>query len=236
MISQIIEQWKSDTENIYKNKDLIKFIKPLLEYVYKKDVETKENIYDFISSRMNFTTDFSSELIMKYMKKTFNEKNEIKLKKKFKLVKELGSDRREKLVENLKHHIKKINEIENREKQLVTQKQSLEECQETIKKRDLEISRLKKTIETISMKSNFNEKIIKESNEKVNKLTDENYKLLHEQNEEMKYSREKDRIISQKDRTILEKDRTILEKDKIISQKEVKIKDLNKQLNHLKEQ
>ena len=235
MISQIIEQWKDDTDNIYKNKDLIKFIKPLLEYVYKKDDETKENIYDFISSRMNFTTDSSSKLIMKYMKRIYNEKNEVNLKKKFKLVKELGHGRNE-LIENLKHHIKKINEIENREKQLVTQKESLEECKETIKKRDLEISRLKKIIETISMKSNFNEKIMKESNEKINKLTDENYKLLQEQNEEMKYSREKDRIISQKDRTILEKDRTISEKDKIILQKEVKIKDLNKQLNRVKEQ
>ena len=172
---------------------------------------------------------------MKYMKRIYNEKNEVNLKKKFKLVKELGHGRNE-LIENLKHYIKKINEIENREKQIVTQKQSLEVCEETIKKRDLEISKLKKTIENLSNKSNYDEKIRKESNEKTTKLTNENYKLLQEQNEEIKCSREKDRIISQKDKTILEKDRTILEKDKIISQKEEKIKDLKKQLNHLKEQ
>lgn len=239
MIEQIIEHWKNDIGNIYKNKDLIKFIKPLLEYVLENDDETRENIYDFISSRMNFTTDCSSKLIMKYMKRIYNEKNEVNLKKKFKLVKELGHGRNE-LIENLKHYIKKINEIENREKQIVTQKQSLEVCEETIKKRDLEISKLKKTLEMVSNKSNYYEKIIKESNEKNRKLTDVNYKLLQEQIEEIKNSREKDRekdrIISQKDKTISEKDRTISEKDKIISQKESKIKDLNIQLNHLKEQ
>ena len=82
MISQIIEQWKGDTENIYKNKDLIKFIKPLLEYVLEKNDEKQQIIYEFISSRKNFTNDRPSTIIINYMEKTFNEKNEIILKKK----------------------------------------------------------------------------------------------------------------------------------------------------------
>jgi len=215
MISQIIEQWKSDSDNIYKNKDLIKFIKPLLEYVLEKNDEKQQIIYEFISSRKNFTNDRPSTIIINYMKKIFNEKNEIILKKKFKLVKELGSDRRENLVENLKHHVKKINEIKNRDKQIVTQKVTVKELEETVRKQKTEIAKL--TLENININKRHQElsKEKKELEYKYNESIEDNY-------ENMK------KLLTEKEKSS--------EKDLCIKDLSSQIKILNIQLNHLKEQ
>ena len=196
MIEQIIEQWKNDTDNIYKNKDLIKFIKPLLEYVLDKNDEKQQIIYDFISFRKNFTNDRPSTIIINYMKKIFNEKNEIILKKKFKLVKELGSDRRENLVENLKHHVKKINEIKNRDKQIVTQKITVKELEETVRKQKTEIAKL--TLENININKRYEElsKDKKELEYKCNASIEENYENIKKLLTEKEKSSEKDLCIN----------------------------------------
>ena len=196
MIEQIIEQWKNDTGNIYKDKDLIKFIKPLLEYVLDKNDEKQQIIYDFISFRKNFTNDRPSTIIINYMKKIFNEKNEIILKKKFKLVKELGSDRRENLVENLKHHVKKINEIKNRDKQIVTQKITVKELEETVRKQKTEIAKL--TLENININKRYEElsKDKKELEYKCNASIEENYENIKKLLTEKEKSSEKDLCIN----------------------------------------
>lgn len=215
MIEQIIEQWKTDTDNIYKNKDLIKFIKPLLEYVFKKKDEKQQIIYEFISSRKNFTNDRPSTIIINYMKKIFNENNEIILKKKFKLVKELGSDRRENLVENLKHHVKKINEIQNRDKQIVTQKTTVKQLKETLDKQNTEIAKL--TLENDIINKRYEElsKDKKELEYKYNESIEKNYENIQ-------------KLLTEKEKTS--------EKDSYINDLSSQIKILKIQLNHLKEQ
>lgn len=214
-ITQIIEQWKSDTENIYKNKDLIKFIKPLLEHVIDKNDETKQIIYEFISSRMNFTTDFSSKLIMKYMKRIYNEKNEVNLKKKFKLVKELGSDGRKNLVKNLKYEVKRVNEIKDKDKQIVKQKTTVKELAETVDKQNKEISKLTQKNDIINKR---NEELVKDKKELENKYNES----IKENYENMK------NLVKEKDKCS--------EKDSYIKKLMNQINVLNIQLNHLKEQ
>ena len=130
------------------------------------------------------------------MKKIFNEKNEIILKKKFKLVKELGSDRRENLVENLKHHVKKINEIKNRDKQIVTQKITVKELEETVRKQKTEIAKL--TLENININKRYEElsKDKKELEYKCNASIEENYENIKKLLTEKEKSSEKDLCIN----------------------------------------
>ena len=130
------------------------------------------------------------------MKKIFNEKNEIILKKKFKLVKELGSDRRENLVENLKHHVKKINEIKNRDKQIVTQKTTVKQLKETLDKQNTEIAKL--TIENININKRYEElsKDKKELEYKCNASIEENYENIKKLLTEKEKSSEKDLCIN----------------------------------------
>tara|TARA_Y100000389_G_scaffold182344_1_gene198861 strand:+ start:109 stop:765 length:657 start_codon:yes stop_codon:yes gene_type:complete len=214
-ITQIIEEWCDSVENVYKNKDLIKFIKPLLDYVLKIDDKKKEIIYEFICSRKNFTNDRPSTIIMNYMKKTFNEKNEIILKKKFKLVKELGSDGRKNLVKNLKYEVKRVNEIKDKDKQIVKQKTTVKELAETVDKQNKEISKLTQKNDIINKRIEELVKDKKDIENKYNESIKENYEIMKN-------------LLTEKEKTS--------EKDLCINDLSSQNKILKKQLNHLKEQ
>lgn len=214
-ITQIIEEWHNNVKNNYKNIDLIKFTKHLLEYVLeKKTDEHKKIIYDFIDSRMNFTSDFPSKMMIDYMKICYNETNETTLKKKFKLVKELGKEGRENLVKSLKYEVKKINEIKNKDKQIVKQKTTVKDLEETVRKHKKEIAKLTLENDIINKRNEELCKDKKELEQKNNELNKKNYEDLQKLLIEMEKSSEKELCIKE-------------------LSNEIKI--LNIQMNHLKE-
>ena len=229
---EAIYKWREhvSTNEKFNNIFLKTFVGELVEYM--KDMINQDEInimYDFIEKRKSFTNK-TKGIIISYMKKIqYSQDNELELKKKFKLYVDLGSYTREKITNGVRKQLQKINDIRKQDKQLIEKEQSNKEKEEKQKsdmaKLEKENSRLSNELDVFKFKNEKYKHDLKNSKEEINKLTDKNYNLLHEQNEELKYSREKNRIIS-------EKDKIISEKDLYIQQLLNETKVLKMQLNH----